>query len=31
MISDSLQGMDVALVAGPYADGGVAGAVQSDL
>lgn len=31
IIADSLQGMDVALVTGPYADGGVAGDVQSDL
>jgi hypothetical protein len=31
IIADSLQGMDVALITGPYADGGVAGDVQSDL
>ncbi len=31
MISDSLQDADVALVAGPYADPEVSGAVQSDL
>lgn len=31
MISDSLQGQDVALVAGPFADPEVSGAVQSDL
>jgi hypothetical protein len=31
MISDSLQGKDVALVAGPFADTDVSGAVQSDL
>ncbi|HEX2180900.1 MAG TPA: copper transporter [Rubrobacteraceae bacterium] len=31
VVAGSLQGMDVALVTGPYADGGVAGDVQSDL
>ena len=31
MISDSLHGQDVALVAGPFADPDVSGAVQSDL
>src|SRR5918992_973455 len=31
MISESLEGRDVALVAGPYADTDVSGAVQSDL
>jgi hypothetical protein len=31
MISDSLEGEDVALVAGPFADPDVSGAVQSDL
>ncbi len=31
MISGSLQGTDVALVSGPYADPDVSGAVQSDL
>ena len=31
IISDSLQGKNVALVAGPYADPDVSGAVQSDL
>jgi hypothetical protein len=31
IISESLQGVDVAVTTGPYADGGVAGDVQSDL
>jgi hypothetical protein len=31
MISESLEGRDVALVAGPYADPDMSGAVQSDL
>ena len=31
MISESLEGRDVALVAGPYADTDVSGAVQNDL
>ena len=31
IIADSLQGTDVALVSGPYADADVAGAIQSDL
>jgi hypothetical protein len=31
IVANSLQGVDVALVTGPYADADVAGAVQSDL
>jgi Copper transport outer membrane protein, MctB len=31
IVADSLQGMDVALLSGPYADSDVAGAIQSDL